>query len=30
MKIDFTKLLNGFYPLEVEMEMINWFLTGEL
>ncbi len=29
MKIDFTKLLNGFYPLEVEMEMINWFLkTG--
>lgn len=29
MKINFTKLLNGFYPLEIEMEMINWFLkTG--
>jgi len=29
MKIDFTKLLNGYYPLEIEMEMINWFLkTG--
>jgi hypothetical protein len=27
MKIDFTKLLNGFYPLEIEMEMINWFLN---
>jgi hypothetical protein len=29
MKIDFTKLLNGHYPLDVEMEAINWFLkTG--
>lgn len=29
MRIYFDKLLNGEYPLEVEMEMINWFLkTG--
>ena len=29
MRIYFKKLLNGHYPIEIEMEMINWFLkTG--